>query len=362
MLVQDWLRQNNGDFVRLEKQLGISTTFHPKDNRVILNYSQIDSPKSNPVVRECRALTLDKNNFQLIARGFPRFFNYGEYPENDKAFRWENSIMQEKLDGSLITCFYWNNDWHIQTRASFGYGEINGITWYKLFELALPLWKTKLESFRHGRLTYVFELCSRYNKVVRDYPNPVVSLLTMYDDDWELQPETVDVYADKLGLNRPKLYQASCFEEVQNIIESISENDKTFEGFVLRDEHGIRIKFKAKSYILLHRLVNNGNGFLPKNLVPLILMGEADELRAYWKEQEDKIDDIEDILADIYQQLDNNWYTFGDEVSQKKFALAIANCPANSILFQARKREADWKKIFRESSDLLVKIVENKLK
>lgn len=359
MLVQDWLRQNNGDFVLLNKQLGIDTTFHPTDERVILNYSQIDSPKTNGIVRECRALTLNKNDFSLIARGFPRFFNYGENPENDKAFRWQNSIMQEKLDGSLILCFYWNNDWHVQTRASYGYGEINGIIWRELFDLAMPKhWRISLPQYRHGRVTYVFELCSRYNKVVRDYPSPVATLLTMYDGEWELQPNYVDVWAQKYGLSRPNLYYCESFEEVKATVDLISQRDKTFEGFVLRDEHGTRIKIKSESYFYLHRLVNNGNGFLPKNLIPLLLMGEADELKIYWKEQVDKIIAIEDRLNKYRTELTDIWAQVSNIESQKEFALKIKDNRLSPFLFSARKLGKNPVDLFNKNPEIVLKLFE----
>lgn len=81
MKIQDWLRNNGGNLELLEQQLGIKTTCH-EDGRVIFNYSQIDSPKQNPIVMECRGLVLDmNNNWELVARSFPRFFNYGEIYE-----------------------------------------------------------------------------------------------------------------------------------------------------------------------------------------------------------------------------------------------------------------------------------------
>ncbi len=81
MKIQDWLRNNGGNLELLEQQLGIKTTRH-EDGRCIFNYSQIDSPKNNDIVMECRGLVLDKNNnWELVARAFPRFFNYGEIYE-----------------------------------------------------------------------------------------------------------------------------------------------------------------------------------------------------------------------------------------------------------------------------------------
>ena len=64
---QNWLRNHNGNFDLLKEQLGIKPTFH-EDGRVLLNYHQIDSPKTHPMVMQCRQLTLDSNNnYELVA-------------------------------------------------------------------------------------------------------------------------------------------------------------------------------------------------------------------------------------------------------------------------------------------------------
>lgn len=48
------------------------------DDRVILKYRIDSKPKFHPIVKECRGLILSLPNFDVIARGFDRFFNYGE--------------------------------------------------------------------------------------------------------------------------------------------------------------------------------------------------------------------------------------------------------------------------------------------
>ena len=86
--VQAYLINNGLD--RLKEEFSIKTTENDYDNRILLNYDQIKSPKTNRVVRDCRGLCLDKTDFSLISRSFGRFFNYTECPENDKNFDWND--------------------------------------------------------------------------------------------------------------------------------------------------------------------------------------------------------------------------------------------------------------------------------
>jgi hypothetical protein len=53
-------------------------------DRVVLNYDQIESPRFDPIVDECRALILKKNTWGVLARGYDRFYNVGEDPNTSK--------------------------------------------------------------------------------------------------------------------------------------------------------------------------------------------------------------------------------------------------------------------------------------
>ena len=118
---------------------------------------------------------------------------------------------------------------------------------------------------------------------------------------------------------------------------------------------------KQDKYLALHRLKNNGNLPLIKNLVPLILAKEQDEVLLHFPEYKDRVEKIDSILNEIYTDLDNKWYCYWDEKNQKKFALGIKDSPAASILFNARRMDEDWKELWKKSDDLLIRIVEERL-
>jgi hypothetical protein len=336
--VQEWLRNNGGNLELLEKQLGISSTVH-EDGRVILNYSMIDSPKHNDIVRECRGLVLDRlDNWNLVARAFPRFFNVGEFPEEFDKFNWHNSLGYHKEDGSLCLVYYWRGQWRINTRGSFGEGEINysGITWIDLANKAIP---ERFWDHARSGLTYVFELCSPHNKIVRTYNKPCVFLLTIYDIkqniEWEF--EHVELEAAHLDLEMPYVTKFFHIKDVEGYIALKAQEDPTFEGIVLRDRRNNRWKVKSPEYLALHRMANNGDPCHPKNVLPFIISGETSELLAYFPEVESYVHELEDKITAAKQEVDNLWYCYHDEPSQKKFALAVKDSVHSSVLFSARK-------------------------
>lgn len=350
--VQKWLKEHD-NLDMLENQLGITHNLSSVDSRVILNYSQIESPKTNPIVRECRGLVLDTVDWSLVARSFSRFFNWGEVLDERDNFNWNDCVCQHKEDGSLILLYHWRGNWHINTRNSFGGGEVNdsGYTWRELFNSCVDYKDLPTQ------YTYVFELCSPYNKIVRTYSNATAYLLTIYDKHNELPFHIYKESARIAGLNTPSYHTFDHINMVHDYIDQLSQNDNTFEGIVLRDSDNRRWKVKSAKYVALHRMFGNGNLFSVKNLLPFVLAGETAELLTYYPEASGKVNELAQKIENWKKELDNLWFVYHDEHSQKKFALAIKNHPLSSILFEARKRDCDWKDIFKDS----YKIILNKL-
>lgn len=67
-----------GALNKLNEELAIRVATHEWLPLVILNYDQLDSPKTHPIVRECRGLVLEMETWKVVARAFERFFNLGE--------------------------------------------------------------------------------------------------------------------------------------------------------------------------------------------------------------------------------------------------------------------------------------------
>ncbi len=358
LAVQEWLKANGGQFDLLEKQLGIKSTFHPEDDRVILNYDMIESPKTHPIVCETRALVLNKNTFEIVARAFPRFFNAGEMLDLHKNFVWEGCTAADKEDGSLALTYIYNGEPHMNTRGSFGNGSINNldITWRMLFEIAIPKWKEIQLSFGVGT-TLVWELCSRYNKIVRDYEKPTAYLLSAFEGEQEYCKKIVNRLAKSLGLNRPGLRTFNSLNEVMEYIADVAGDDPTFEGLVLQDINGMRMKCKSEKYMALHRLHNNGNVAHPKNIIPLILDGEIDEVLTYFPELEATVRSYDVRLRELKTQVENIWHCFWDTKKDKDFAKEALTSPLSSLLFRARKNGGHPFDYLKDSKDLIIKVL-----
>lgn len=363
MLVQEYLAENGIEALKEEKK--IIVTEHESLPLTILNYNQLYSPKTDPVARECRGLVLHKESYELVARSFSRFFNWGEVTEEMDLFCWDNFIGQEKVDGSLVLLWYWEGRWMCSTRGSFADGrmESGSMTWRACVKRALGVGDLQeADRFLNRNLTFVCELCSQWNKVVRQYYDPQLFLLAAFHGETEIPIEhLMDLPS---GLSPVRRFAFSGIEDIQAHIAEAADKDGTYEGVVIRDRNLMRWKVKSPKYLSLHRLKNNGNLFAPKNLLPFVLRNDQDELLSYFPEAREGVDKVRDVLLEEYEALEAAYAAGYGVREQKQFAQAILpKTKVPAILFNLRKRHGpeftkeslleEWSK----SEELLVKVL-----
>src|SRR5690348_16903958 len=87
----------------IEKKL-VSEGVHPENPDVrIFNYTQHCQFEGawDEVTKQCRGLILNVKTGEVIAKPFPKFFNYGEYTGKGWTLPKGKCTVTEKLDGSL---------------------------------------------------------------------------------------------------------------------------------------------------------------------------------------------------------------------------------------------------------------------
>lgn len=331
---------------------GIYCYRHPSLPLVGFKYDQIESKKSDPIGQESRGIVLEDLTWKVVAKAFNRFFNLGEFPELMEKFDWSAFTTTTKEDGSLILLYYYNSEWHVNTSGSFGLGNVNRTdkTWRDLFwQTAKGLRKDKLNT----RFTYVFELCTPYNKVVRTYKTPTVYLLSVFDpgdDCYELSEPSIDEWGDILGVKRPVRHLLNSRDELAEWLVRVAESDPTFEGFVIRDKYDSRWKAKTVSYCALHHMKDNGNIILPDRLVAICLAAEKDEVKAIMPEVSTALDTVDGELKAVYLDLEAMWLANRNIESQKDFAMAVKDHKFAGMMFNARKTGESLEKIWRSNA------------
>lgn len=353
MEVIKFLKANGSDFQKLTEAFGIKVKDYPGHKLVVLNYDQINSPKMEPIVQECRGLILDYE-LNIVCRPFDRFFNYGE-ADTDK-LNLTGYTYFPKLDGSLIKVYYWNNSWRIATRGTaFAESDVGG--WAITFEelvlkaagcLNLAQFSRKCNvSMMNPSETYLFELTAMENRVVTRYDSPSLTLLSVRDN------QSGEFAKMKYEISLPQdFYNLNPAQEgltIQEILEKADNLKNLEEGFVGYDKEGVpRIKMKSAAYVAVHHI--RGEGLNPKRIAELVISGEEEEYLTYFPEDRDTIIPYSVALEGLLTKLTDVMMTYRTVEDQKQFALAIKDVLGKAVLFTARKYNISVQEAFQRGT------------
>jgi len=229
-----------------------------------------------------RGIILSTEEQRIVAYTFPKFFNYLEIgvPVPDLEFS-----VDEKLDGSLIILFCYNDVWEVATKGSF---ESSQALWARKWidlnidkSLLIPSW------------TYLFEAIYPENQIVVNYSGfSGLVLLSMYDGLGYERYDNVKQMSHLLNVRYPKRYEYNSLEDILNICKN---SDKNLEGFVVRFNTGYRLKIKSAEYLRVHRIINR---VTPLGIWEVMLAG--DDLENIYKELPEEFQKDFRIIVDIY--------------------------------------------------------------
>jgi len=310
----------------------ISCRFHPQiKNIAVLNYTPEVQYKKlwDCITMSCRGLVYDFNSEEIVARPFPKFFNFEEVDPKNIPKSKEIEIY-EKYDGSLGILFYYKNQWIICTRGSFENDQTKLST--KLLEQKYNDYLRDLDKNN----TYLFEIISPENKIVVNYDIEQLILLAVINTD-----SGNNIHIDTI--NWPHKAKKILNNYIYTIFDLYyflkSQNIKNKEGYILYwPKENYRLKIKFEDYIQLHRIVfnmtnktiwkyikENGWGSIHNILEPV-----PDE---YYNSIQDIISDLKSKYDDILNYCINNHKQFmfklpmGEDpiATKKEYALKLHN-------------------------------------
>jgi len=281
------------------------------DSKVLLKYDQLSSPTlmANKEVQECRGLILEKGTWKVMSLAFTKFFNSEE--SNAHKIDWETAHVLEKLDGSCIQVYYdWNDmRWYAGTTGTAnGEGEVNnkmGTTFDTLF------WNTLKEKygvdgskFTIGN-TYVFELTTPYNIVVKPHGESSVALLTVRNLETlnEVSFEELTEIAKNIGVPRVKSYDLNA-KNVGALLRTFENMVWHDEGYVVVDANFNRVKIKNPAYVAVHHLKGKT---AEHNIMTIIKTNEIEEFGATFPDRKDELYKLKENYDKLTTKLNDTW-------------------------------------------------------
>ena len=267
-----------------------------EDNLALFMYRTTQSDFNEEIVRLSRGCIIDITTGKYVCRPYDKFFNIGESLADKIDFR--TAVYEEKLDGSIIKLYFnpYKDRWVFATNGVINAENAqlaDGSNFMDIIKLTKECKNIKIDKIPKS-VTLIFELCSRYNRVVIDYDTPMLVLTGVRINK---TGTFVDLHNDKIKDIINSIWN------VQNIvrqyeISSIEGMPQDIEGFVIKDKNFHMVKVKNKWYVEMHHRINNHN----LSFKELYLSGEADEIISYFKEYEDEYRRYEKEYDKIFEE------------------------------------------------------------
>lgn len=324
--------QENG-FDALVSIFQVNLKRHSKyPNLIHLKYNQIETPM-NDVTIWCRGAIIDEQTMKFVALPYCRFFN----AEETKAavIDWSTAKCFNKVDGSLVYLYYYNNEWHVSTSGipdasgtlPFGDLTFKDLFWKVWNELGYKL----PEETNH---TFIFELMTPYNKVVVPmYKNQILMHGVRNIDT--LQEFDHEPFAKKYGWEVVDSYNMNNLEDILAASKVINPMEQ--EGYVIRDSTNFnRIKVKSPQYVALSHIKDTMSY---RRMIEIVQTNENEEFLSYFKEYAELHNEIKTKYNELLNVLETQWKLNKDIVEQKDFALKVKNFEFSSILFSLRNKK-----------------------
>lgn len=247
---------------------------------------------------------------ELVARPFPKFFNFHEHSADLQKHILSHKKFEvcEKLDGSLGIIYWWGGKWCVNTRGSFNSEQANKAT-----EM---LKKYDFSRVPHD-ITILVEIIYPENQIVVNYRKRtelvLLAINSLDDAMGEYTHVALMVLSNLTGISRPKVYQ---FDSIDDIIKTQSKLTQNEEGFVVKligSTRVNRVKIKSVEYLKIMKLKSGlgrkkfyarmKNGKVDIELIESIPEEVKDEMMVHILDLETKYTEIHDRFMNQYKKL-----------------------------------------------------------
>jgi len=266
----------------LKKSHNVYVKYHPTEPIAILNYGSSQTTRKLKELDACRGLVIEtKFPYKIVSRGFDRFTTQ-QHLTNNSVLKIKNATIKE--DGTLIFLFKYNGKYMLSTMHNFADDKLPflNITYTELFLQIInqPLgefYEHLLSQFNNSSecMTFCFEMCSEYNRIIKTYNKPTLFLLAAFGSingsiEYDINV-SINLPPNINHLQYINLPSSIKYIDICTKLDEYSKNEYTFEGIVLKTENG-RFKYKNPYYLSQHTLKYRGwNKFTPQLAIPLIL-------------------------------------------------------------------------------------------
>ena len=294
-------------FIKSILEKGIHYYTNDSLGLTILKYSK-KHPECNledPLTMKCRGLVVETATRKIVSvppEKSYRFECFSSYVHN-----WNDVIVEEFVDGTMINVFNYQGEWHISTRSNIG----ANCRWYssKNFNELFDEAKGTLDFEQlNSSYCYTFVLRHPENRIVTNYESAdlcLVQVREILEDRYnDIPVVTVQEHLKSQGVDVsiPERYSVSAPEEINTLLSSM---DFQKQGLVFKF-NGTRSKVRNTEYDRIKFLRGNNKNML-YNYIELRKKGMVNEYLEYFPEFKDEFSVYRKDIEKTTMNLFNNY-------------------------------------------------------
>lgn len=235
-----------------------------------------------PELRPFRSLLVDSQTYEIISRGFPKFFNYGEHPADtdilDMALKHGYPIrFTEKIDGSLCIRFVHKGEVWFRTRGTIDGGDMG----QNMRAVAKKQYPSLLDPNFCDDVSMLFEFISPAFQIVISHPkDDLIWLGNIHNESGAFEMPNMERDFYQTYRHVPILTLPT---DAKELLAEVADW-KGREGVVAYVGQTM-VKIKSAEYLLRHRLRFS---LTPKAIMEICLernISGTNEFLSYLKEQ-----------------------------------------------------------------------------
>ena len=330
--LQAYLR-NGGTLQSLKKDYHLKIKKHQSyPNLYLFKYNQIESPFEEKIVQEARGLILDQlDNWRIISYPYDKFFNYGEKCAAD--VDWTTSLVYEKLDGSLMTLYYYDGKWMV---SSSGMPDASGSVHDLGFSFADLFWQIWNElGYQYPEETdkcFMFELLSPLAQIVvpqnknRLVLHGVRSLATYQEEKPNNYPYEIVT-----------TFNFGNFNDCLLFARKLPVNDG--EGVIVCDQSFNRCKIKSEMYLnFVYAFSRRKFKINPLKILHIIQLNETEEFLSVYPQWREECGQLWDKYEKIIEEIELIFKSLNPNADPRTFAQSISHLWYRDCLFKLKKQ------------------------
>jgi hypothetical protein len=253
----DMFKNDNKNDTIISNIDSMGLNYKINNNLIIIKYPKKLKHSDKNYIRNSRGIIVDLNTKKIINSSICGAITYDKFKKNNN---WNNVVIEECIDGTLINLFFYKDSWRLSTKFCIDANNSkfrSNDSFYKLFNDIVDIKTIDFDT----KFTYSFVLVHEKNRNITPVYNNTIYHIESTNN---LTGERVNI---DLGFLKPKIFKFSNIINTFNInsyeeLENFKFKSWKNPGFMIyNSDRSERTKINNSLFKEIENLIKNQNNF-----------------------------------------------------------------------------------------------------